>query len=294
MKFWKNKLAVTVIVLSVAFLGVIIYSVKSTQGSAITGVAGNALNPIQKLTYNVIDKAKGGVDFFFHFSNVKNENEELKRQNIKLENDLIEYNSLKSENNRLRNLLDFKDEKSKYNYIVTNIVAKSDGGFKNDYIIDKGEKDGLVKGMIVVSSTGEEGQEGVVGLVGQVTEVDDNWSKIQTLTNQNMAVSAMVQSTNDSTGIVKGFKDSDKNMLAKIYYLPMNSDIKQGDVITTSGLGRLYPKDLRIGEVISVEEDNVNVMKNAVIKPYVDFTRLGELMVIVPTNYINEDSIKYD
>ena len=69
------------------------------------------------------------------------------------------------------------------------------------------------------------------------------------------------------------------------------SEIKEGDVILTSGLGMIYPKEIRIGEVVSVETDNVMVMKNAIVKPYVDFNKLEELFVVVPKDKIN---VKYD
>jgi rod shape-determining protein MreC len=62
----------------------------------------------------------------------------------------------------------------------------------------------------------------------------------------------------------------------------MESEVKEGDVIMTSGIGRLYPKEIRIGEVISVQEDKVMVMKNAVVKPYVDFNKLEELFIVSP------------
>ena len=58
--------------------------------------------------------------------------------------------------------------------------------------------------------------------------------------------------------------------------------IKKGDVILTSGVGMLYPKEIRIGEVIDVEEDQVKVMKNALVKPYVDFNKLEELFIVSP------------
>ena len=50
----------------------------------------------------------------------------------------------------------------------------------------------------------------------------------------------------------------------------------------TSGVGMLYPKEIRIGEVIEVEEDKVKVMKNAIVKPYVDFNKLEELFIVSP------------
>ena len=120
------------------------------------------------------------------------------------------------------------------------------------------------------------------GLVGQVTSVGNNYSIIQSLANENIAVSVMVESTRDSTGYLKGFKDSKNRNLAKVYDLPMESEVKEGDVIMTSGVGMLYPKEIRIGEVISVEEDKVKVMKSAIVKPYVDFNKLEELFIVSP------------
>lgn len=284
MKFFKNKLAVTVIVLSVTFLGIIIYSVKSDSGNFVSNGIGTTLNPVQKLVYKVGDKFNGTIDFFSNFSRVKLENEELKKKNIELENKLIEYDNFKRENEELRSVLDFTKERDQYNYVGVNIIRKSSGEFFDGYIIDKGEKDGIRKDMVVISQD---------GLVGLVTESNSNWSKVQSLVNENIAVSAMVQSTRESTGIVKGYRDANNSLLAKLYNLPITSDVKEGDVIVTSGLGKFYPKDIRIGEVISVEEDNVKVMKNAVIKPYVDFNKLEELFVIVPKNIRDTDEITY-
>jgi len=115
-----------------------------------------------------------------------------------------------------------------------------------------------------------------------VTSVGSNWSIVQSLVNENISVSVMVQSTRDATGYIKGFKDSQNSNLAKVYDLPMDSEVKEGDVIMTSGVGMLYPKEIRIGEVIKVTEDKVHVMKNAVVKPYVDFNKLEELFIVSP------------
>ena len=62
----------------------------------------------------------------------------------------------------------------------------------------------------------------------------------------------------------------------------MNSTIKEGETVVTSGLGGYYPKGIRIGEVISVQSDDVKVMKTAILKTYVDFNNLQELFVVVP------------
>lgn len=276
MRFLKNKLAVTVVLLSVAFLGIITYTVQRDNKSVVESSTGAVLNPVQKFGYWVNDKVSGAIDFFWNFSDVKKENEELTIKNNELEEKLIEYSDIKKENERFREILDFKEQKSNFKYEGCNIIGYSGGSFLNGYIIDKGNDDGLEKGMVVISGK---------GLVGQVTSVSSNWSTVQSIVNENIAVAAQVQDTSDNTGIVRGYIDNKGNYLAKIDNLPMNSTIKEGDTILTSGLGGVYPKNIKIGTVKSVEEDNVKVMKSAVIEPSVDFTKLEELFVIIP----NED-----
>ncbi|WP_160678479.1 rod shape-determining protein MreC [Clostridium sp. C8-1-8] len=282
MKLLRNKLAVTVIVLSVSFLAIIIYSVKRDSSNPITSGAGTALNPIQKAAYTLANKAKGGLDFFVNFSEVKQENEELKKKNIDLENKLIEYGSLKSENDRLRNMLDFKSQRSSYLYVGAYIVAKPDQNMLNGYIIDKGTKDGVAKDMVVIAPE---------GLVGKIVEADANWSKVQTLINENFAAHGKV-GTSEVSGIVRGYKNNDNESLAILDLLPINAVVNKGDVITTTGLGKLYPKDLRIGTVVSTEEDKIKVNKSAIIKPFVDFNKLEELYVVVPKDG-NKTEIQY-
>ena len=273
MKLRKNKLAATVIVLSVAFLGIIIYTINNDQKNAISSGVGSAINPLQKVVYSINDKIKGSLDFFLNFSKIKQENEELTKENIELENKLLEYDKLKEENDRLREVLNFKNSKDNYSYVGTNIIGYSGESFSNGYIIDKGENDGILKGMVVISDK---------GLVGQVTSTGSNWAIVESLLNENIAVSVMVNSTRETTGILEGYVTRSNSGLTKVTNLPLDSEIKEGDVIVTSGLGQIYPKEIRIGEVISVESDEIKSMKTAIVKPYVDFDKLEDLFIIIP------------
>ncbi|MCT8978242.1 rod shape-determining protein MreC [Clostridium sp. CX1] len=281
MKFLKNKLAVTIVVLSVTFLILISRSIKRDSISYMGNGIGITFNSLQGGLYKFNTKVKDSVSFIFSFSRVKEENEQLKKKNSQLESKALDYDSLKNENERLREMLNFKDQRSEYNYIGCDIIGKSGSGLLDQFVINKGSKDGIEKQMIAITSQ---------GLVGQVTSVGSNWAIVQTLANENLAVSGTIESTNDNSGIVKGYKDSDNRLLAKLYYLPLDSSVKKGDVILTSGLGGLYPKGIRIGSVINVEEDKGKVMKNAVIKPYVDFNKLEELFIVLPKNKIE---VKY-
>ena len=200
-----------------------------------------------------------------------------------LENELIEYESLKDEVERLREALNFTESRSNYNYVGVNIIGYSGSSLSDGYIIDKGSNDGIAKNMVVVSSK---------GLVGKVTKVSSNFAIVQSILNENIAVAVMDQQTREATGMLQGLSDKkDKNMTV-VYNLPIDSDVKEGDIFITSGLGKIYPKEIPVGTVVSVQEDNVKVMKSAVVEPFVKFNELEELFVVIPNS--NIDEIEYD
>ncbi|MFA9398879.1 MAG: rod shape-determining protein MreC [Clostridiaceae bacterium] len=273
MKFLKNKLTVTIILLSVTFLIFIGYSVNREKNTFIENGFGVVINSVQGVIYKVSNSINDSLYFLFNMSAIKDENEELSKNNLELEQKLLKYDNLKSENERFKSMLNFKDEMAQYEYLGCEIISKSGNNYLDGYTINRGYKDGIRNGMVVVVAE---------GLVGQVTSTSDNWSVVSALSNENIAVAALIKNTNEDIGIVKGYRDSDNQLLAKVYYLPIDSEIKVNDIILTSGTGGLYPKGIRIGEVLSVEENIGKVMKISVIKPYVNFNKISEVYVIVP------------
>ena len=282
MKPFKNKLALTIVLLSVAFCGMIIYSLQS-DANGISSSVSTVVSPLQKIVYNINSRVKETVDFFLNFSEVKLENEQLKQKNAELANELIEYESLKDEVERLREALNFTESRSNYNYVGVNIIGYSGSSLSDGYIIDKGSNDGIAKNMVVVSYK---------GLVGKVTKVSSNFAVVQSILNENIAVAVMDQQTRDATGVLQGLSDKKDTNMTVVYNLPIDSDVKEGDIIITSGLGKIYPKEIPVGTVVSVQEDNVKVMKSAVVEPFVNFNKLEELFVVIPNS--NIDEIEYD
>ncbi|NEU03370.1 rod shape-determining protein MreC [Clostridium senegalense] len=268
----KNKLAVLVIILSVCFLFLIGYTVQRKHVSFVENGVGTTLNSVQGVVYNIGNKVKNSFSFIFHIKDLKSENEKLKEDNKNLDKLKNENTMLADENARLRENLKFKDTRSEYEYIGADIVGRSGQNFLDGFTINRGSKDGIEKGMIAVTS---------VGLVGQVTSVGNNSATIQTLCNENIAVAGYVLSTKESDGIVKGYKGNEDKFLAEITGLSIDSGIKVGDTIVTSGLGKIYPKGIEIGKVLDVKEDKAAVMKSAVVKPNVDFNKLEQVLIVV-------------
>lgn len=273
MKNIKNKLAVIVIILSVCFLFLIGYSVQRENVSFVENGVGATLNPIQGIFYKIGSGVKNSLSFIFNINEIKKENEELRSMNKDLEYKSNQNALLEQENQRLRGMLNFTDLRNEYNYVGCDIVGISGSNFLDGYIINKGKNVGIQKGMVAI--TGE-------GLVGQVTSVGNNWAIVQSLCNENIAVAGYVITTQESDGIVKGYKGNEDKFLAQITGLSIKSQVSKGDVILTSGLGGIYPKGIKIGEVLEVEEDKAAVVKNAIIKPSIDFNKLEQLLIVVP------------
>ncbi|WP_461207235.1 rod shape-determining protein MreC [Clostridium sp. DL1XJH146] len=268
-----NKLTVTILVLSVAFLGIIGYSNNSTNKNFLESFLGTIINPIQSGLYKINDNIIGNISIITNLNEVKEENKNLKEENIELQNKIANYDSLQAENDRLTGLLNIKDTMSEYDYVGCEIVGKTGQNIYDGFVINRGSEDDLYAGMVVINSS---------GLVGRIISVGKNWSIVQTVLNENIAIAALIEDTRESDCIVRGYTDFDDEKYLKLSYLSIENEIKEGDTISTSGIGEIYPKGIKIGTVLEIEEDKGKLSKSAIIDPIVDFNTIEELLVVIP------------
>ncbi|MDF2505803.1 rod shape-determining protein MreC [Clostridium sp.] len=281
MKLIRNRLAVTIIVLSVSFLVLIGVSVKRQNASMVENGVGVTLSSVQGVIYKGIGGAKDWLGFITHYSEIKQENEDLKKKNTQMKQKVSAYDSLEQENKRLSDKLNFQHQRDEYNYINCNITSRGGNNLLDILIIDKGKNSGVKNGLVVATPE---------GLVGKVIFTADSWSQVGTLNNPNVQVAGKIQRTGVIDGVVDGYTDSNNNKLARLDNMSLDTDIKTNDEIVTAGIGNLYPKDMPIGEVTSLSDDKTKISKYAILKPYVDFNKLEEVFIVVPKN---TSEIKY-
>lgn len=158
---------------------------------------------------------------------------------------LVELNFLRSENNRLRKQIMEMEEKisfslEDYDYVIGKVVIRDIHNFYKEVIINKGTQDGIEEGMAVVN------QE---GLIGVILDSDKKTSIVKLLTSEyNVSVKLTDTYGNLSMG--------------KITMLDKYSEVKEGDVVYTSGLSKI-PAGLLVGEVTSVKMDSNALGKEA-------------------------------
>lgn len=274
MKLFKNKLTVTIIVLSVSFLILIAYSFKRNSTSFVENGVGTTLNTVQGFFYKVNDNIKDFLGFVVNFSSVKDENDALKKRNSELEKKALLYDSLKKENDELKRDAKFEADKDQYKYVGCEIIQKGGGNVLKSYVISRGSKDGIAKGMAVLNAD---------GLVGIISSASSNYSTVETICNESTVVAASIRRTGDNSGILKGYVDSDNEDLAQLTMLPLSTDVKKGDIILTSGIGGgYYPKDIVIGKITEVTTNASKGEKQAIVKPSVNFDKLEKVMVVIP------------
>ncbi|MCX5692103.1 MAG: rod shape-determining protein MreC [Candidatus Omnitrophica bacterium] len=190
----------------------------------------------------------------------------LLRENISnLEKELLNLKEARLENERLKKLLDFKESEGR-KFAPALVIAKDPSGLNDTVIIDRGRKDKIENGMIVISGS---------GIAGRVIETGWRISRVLLVTDYDSVFSGVVERTRDE-GAVSG------NMRAGLImkYLDLGCDIKKGDKVITSGLYGIFEKGILIGEVISVEADYSGLYMNAIIKPEVDIRKLEEVLVV--------------
>lgn len=143
------------------------------------------------------------------------------------------------------------------------------------FTINKGSKDGVSKGDIVVQGVKNADQSVVSGLIGQVTEVGFNYSKVSTILDQSHNISILFPSSK-KYGVINN-RDAERFYG---YLLDAQTDVPVGEEIVTSGVGGRYPRGLYIGSVSEVTLAQDGLTKTVSITPAVDFSKLYRLLVV--------------
>lgn len=184
--------------------------------------------------------------------------------------------NLKGENERLKNLLDLK-QKNSSKAIAARVMAFDPRAEFKSIRIDKGSRQGIASDMPVVAPGG------LVGKVGPVFKdealvllIVDPASFVDCLVNRSRVRGLLVgDGTIPNTDFKPGF-------LTRLEYLKKESDIQAGDSLITSGLDRLYPKGILVGEIQTVEKDPLGLFQKAKVVTSVDFSGLEEVLVLKP------------
>lgn len=181
-----------------------------------------------------------------------------------LQSQLLE---LHKENERLRGLLSLQQQ-FQFQTVGVDVISRDLTPMRQSVTLAQGKTSGMRKGTVLMTPQ---------GVVGQVVDVDPRVSKALLLTDPLSRLGGLIQRTREFGVVEGGHGDS-----LWMRYLPPDSAIQVGDWVITSGWGSVYPKGLLVGRVHRVLWSGRKLYRVAWVKPASDFSRLEELLCLVP------------
>jgi rod shape-determining protein MreC len=170
------------------------------------------------------------------------ENEKLKTENLLLQGRMQKLAALTEQNVRLRELLNSSalvNEKVE----VAELIGMDPNPFTHRIIINKGERDGVVLGQPVLDAR---------GLMGQVVELMPYTSRVLLLTDSTHSIPVQVN-RNGLRAIASGTGNPER---LELRHVADTADIKEGDLLVSSGLGQRFPAGYPVATVKEVIHDS--------------------------------------
>ena len=213
---------------------------------------------------SVVDHAGG---YLRGLHNLLDENARLKQAQLQLAPNLLRLEHLESENERLRKLLAVT-EREKANGAVARIMYTARDPFSRRIIIDKGQQSGIIAGQPAIDEA---------GVVGQVTRVFPFSAEVTLITDKDQVVPIQVVRSGQRS-VVFGLGSGQ----LELRYIPANADIKEGDLLVTSGLDGVYLPGFPVARVISIERENSYAFARIRCVPVAAVENFGEVLVLSP------------
>lgn len=263
------------IVLVIVFLTIFVFlSLSVTVSRSVKKVSTGFFFPVLSAMRSVGQKLEDIWAVTFHSKNIARENLRKEREILKLRTELRlaeeQIRQLGSVHEQLRELVKLGHE-----VIHARVIGREPDSWYHTFLIDRGVKRGVGRGMPVVH--GE-------NIVGRVIEVGGAWSRVRLILDPQSAIPA-VTVEGRVAGVIVG-----RGVAAmKMTYIEHTARIKVGDTVVTSHLGKVLdhdeaplPAGLVVGKVVSLSPEEEGLYQSAELESPVEFRDLREVFVVAP------------
>lgn len=265
----KNK-SFKILFISTICLSIVGYSYFNKEKNAFYDIVSVASYPFQKAVSYICEKT---LNFSYQFEEkekLQSEIDSLKGELSDLRDKMVDYNEIKRENAQYAKYYEFKKENNSFKFVPACVIGKSFGNQSLSFTIDKGRNSGICVNDIVIT------QNGVVGCISTVGAV---CSKVNTILSPQINIGVSDTESGES-GVIRGKLDMVKDNLTCMMYVSGQSNLKTGSIIATNGLSGLYPKNLKLGSIKSIDYDSSELAYYAVIEPFENIKDIKEVFVI--------------
>lgn len=235
--------------------------VAAVQRGALTVFA-----PVQDGLATVLRPAGALTESVGELLSLRDDNAELRAQVEDLRTRRASERDLQRENAELRELLDMR-ARTDFDTVGAHVVARPPGSFEWSVLLDVGADDGIEPGMAVIDAE---------GLVGKIIEVTPRNARVQLLTSPDAGYIVRVADTGEE-GLLSG-RGAEPFQLEM---LDPEAPVEAGaELVTRTFEGSTVPDGIPVGE-LEEPRDPVGGSRFLSVRPYVDFTRLGFVQVVV-------------
>jgi rod shape-determining protein MreC len=252
-----------VILLQVVLLAVQIK--RDSQGRLLRVWTVGAMSPFQRAGAKGIGNIRGTWSHYFALQNTSRDNEQLRRENDELKMQVNQLQSKAAEADRLAALLNFRQTQRNVPMLGARVIGTSADSASQTIYLDRGERDGIRRNMGVITPD---------GVVGKVIESYRDTAQVLLLTDKDSGVGAMlsdsrIQSPVGGTG----------EPLLSMKYIPTDDTVNVGEHVVTSGMDRIFPRDLPVGVVAEIKTGRP--FQQVRVRPAANLQRLEEVIVLL-------------
>jgi rod shape-determining protein MreC len=249
----------------------------NTGNSSLLRVWGaSAASPFEHAGASSVGGIRGIWDHYFALSHTARENDELRRENdaLKLQNAQLEGAS--AEAARLAKLLNFRESQSGVPMVTARVIAVGADANSQVIYLDRGYRDGIRKNMGVITPD---------GIVGKVIDVlrDSDSAVVLLVTDKDGGAGAMLADSRIQSPV-----NGNGEPLLLMRYIASDDQVKVGERVVTSGMDRIFPKDLPVGTVVEVKAGVP--FKQVRVRPAANLARLEEVVVLLTHDPLHLES----
>ena len=249
----------------------------------VQGIGSTALEPFQVGADRLVAPFRDAWGYVTGLIDAKSQLERQREELEALRARAFQYADAVQARKQLEALLEYRRAPrfpDDYESVAAEVVGEPISPFQQRIVIAAGYNDGIRKDFPVVNSA---------GLVGVVTKVNRKLAQVTLITDPQNAVTSLDPLTG-AYGSVRG-RGEDKPLLFD--RVPKSQSVAERHPVVTSGrrylgLPSLYPKGIGIGKVTSVTHRDTEAFKSIQVEPYVDFSSLQAVLVLVPKEPVSE------
>ncbi len=236
----------------------------------INSIWGALTSPIQKFTTGVSDSAGKLFETEKTAQTYESEISALQNEIQKLREQLVNYTELENENKKYEKYLEIKKSNESLKFSPATVVARDTNDNFYGFMINQGSSSGISVNDPVITQK---------GLIGRVVSVNLTSAKVATILSPDCCVGAADRETQDSGVITGNVTLADQN-LTRLSYVPAQTTMKTDGLVVTTGLGGIYPRNLIVGRVCELKNDEFDSSRYAIIEPFEDIRVVRDVLVV--------------